>query len=121
MERDKRGYFPEEFRRWAVTKVESGELSVEEINRDYGIQGHSTVVKWCRRYGTKQYPVGPQRASAERASPEERKIHVLRSQVKVLERELKEARLKQATLESLVEVAEQRYGIVVKKNYGGRR
>jgi hypothetical protein len=42
------------------------------------------------------------------------------NQIKVLERELKEARFKQAALETLIDIAERHYSIVIKKNSGGK-
>ena len=120
MERVGRG-FTEEFRRSIVLKVESGEQSVTELKRQYGILGHSTILKWCRRYGGKQYPVMPRKKVDVSLSHQEKQLQELRNQVKVLERDLKESRLKQATLETLIDIAEKEYSVNIKKNYGGKR
>jgi len=63
----------------------------------------------------------------EKHNESTRKIQVddektlLRNQVMVLEKELKEARWKQATLETLIDVAERHYSIVIKKNFGRKQ
>jgi transposase-like protein len=121
-ERDERGFFTEEFRRWAVSVVESGEQDVVSFSYSHGIRGHSTIMKWCRRYGGKEYPVmAKKQKNGVEHIQDNRQLQLLRNQVKVLESELKEARLKQATLETLIDIAEQHYPIRLKKNTGGKR
>ena len=43
--------FTEAFKRHVVGEVESGRISESEANRRYGILGHSTILKWCSKYG----------------------------------------------------------------------
>ena len=43
--------FTEAFKRHMVREVESGRISQSEASRRYGILGHSTILKWCRKYG----------------------------------------------------------------------
>lgn len=120
--RTARGDFTEEFRRWAVSAMESGEISAAELSKRYEIRGHSTLLKWCRRYGGNSYPVMKTRHKSDSAiSAEERKILLLKNQVKALESELKESRFKQVTLETLISIAERHYSITIKKNTGGKR
>ena len=40
------------FKLQVVAEVESEELSINGALRKYGIQGHSTVLAWIRKYGT---------------------------------------------------------------------
>jgi transposase len=121
MERDARGYFTEEFRRWAVAAIEAGEMNSSELSSQYGIRGHSTILKWCRRYGGGRYPImGHGTRDAAELSKEQKQVQILRNQVKSLERELKDSRLRQATLETLIDIAEQQYSIPIKKNSGGK-
>ena len=92
-ERNARGYFTEEFRKWAVSAIEAGELSSIELHSRYGIRGHSTLLKWCRQYGGNQYPImRTVQKSDSGITKEERQILLLRNQVKALESELKESR-----------------------------
>ena len=121
-QRDSRGHFTEEFRRWSVSVLEAGTKSSADVMNEYGIRGHSTLLKWCRRYGGNQYPIMSTRTRNGVTVPkEEQKLLLLRNQVKVLERELKEARLKQATLETLIDIAEHHYSISIKKNTGDKQ
>ncbi len=113
--RTKRGGFTEAFKRSAVLEFEAGKKDIRELSHIYGIKGHSTILKWCRRYGGNRYPI-------MRKSPikKDEQTLLLLNQVKLLERELKEARLKQATLETLIDIAERHYSIDIKKNTGGK-
>ena len=40
------------FKLQVVSEVESEELSISGALRKYGIQSHSTVLNWIRKYGT---------------------------------------------------------------------
>jgi transposase len=120
VERDARGRFKEEFRKEVILKIETGQLRVSEAKRQYGILGHSTLLKWHRKYGRNNYSImtAPVKTNL---SGDKKRILLLQNQVKVLERELREARLKQATLETLIDVAEETYSIPIKKNSGGKQ
>ena len=122
MERDKGRHFSEEFKRWSVMALESGEITKDGLKAQYGITGHTTILKWCRLYGKKEYPLRSlEKGLDTQISREERTLQGLRNQVTILERELKDSRLRQATLETLVDVAEKHYSIRIKKNCGGKR
>jgi transposase len=107
------------FRKRIVEKIESGQLTAHEAQKRYHILGHSTILKWCRRYGQHRYPVSFTRPPSM-PSTEQKKNRLLQHKVRLLEQELKEARLKQATLETLIEIAEEQHSIVIKKNSGGK-
>lgn len=112
--------FPDELKRTIVFDFESGKRDVDELNAIYQIKGHSTISRWCKLYGgsrdQKMNNNKPKKPSAE-----SEQTLLLLSQVHMLEKELKESRLKQATLETLIDIAEQHYSIVIKKNFGGKR
>jgi len=119
--RTERGYFSDDFKRAVVAEIESGKRIVSEVESTYGILGHSTILKWLRKYGEKGY------GTMKKSCSDGIKIHgndenaLLRNQIKVLEKELKESRWKQATLETLIDIAEHHYSIVIKKNSGRKR
>lgn len=46
--------YSENFKKQLVRDVESGKITKEEARRKYNIGGHSTVLKWCRKYGKTQ-------------------------------------------------------------------
>lgn len=40
------------FKLQVVSEIENGELSIRGSLRKYGIQSHSTVLNWCRKFGS---------------------------------------------------------------------
>lgn len=118
--RTEHGYFKEEFKRMVVSELESGQRTVQEVTSTYGILGHSTLLKWCRQYGEKSYSSMRKNGDTAPIKGDNEKV-LLRNQIKVLEQELKESRWKQATLETLIDIAERHHSIVIKKNSGPKR
>jgi transposase len=112
--------FPETLRRRVVEAIESGKTTAVEVKRRYHIHGHSTILKWCRRYGRDKYPVTYTRSTLM-ITGEQKNTRILQNKIRLLERELNESRLKQATLETLIEIAEETHSITIKKNFGGKR
>lgn len=48
----KRVYYSESEKRQIVREYESGYYSKESLSEKYGILGSSTLLQWCRKYGT---------------------------------------------------------------------
>lgn len=86
------------FKLQVVSEVESGELSIEGALRKYGIQAHSTVLNWIRKYGTFDREYQVQRLMHK--TPKQ-KIMELEQRIKLLERQ-------KASLEKQVEIAEEK-------------
>ncbi len=86
------------FKLQVVLEVESGELSIKGALRKYGIQSHSTVLNWIRKYGTFDREYQVQRLMHK--TPEH-KIMELEQRIKLLERQ-------KASLEKQVEIAEEK-------------
>ena len=86
------------FKLQVVGEVERGELSIKGAARKYGIQAHSTVSNWLRKFGTfdREY----QLAMKNKKTPEQR-IMELEQRIKLLEKQ-------KATLEKQVEIADEK-------------
>ena len=112
--------FSESFKVHVVTEVESGRLRQSEAMRKYDILGHSTILKWCRKYGHST-PQQVRRTSG--ASMNKKDIEVLRMQneIKALKHELEDARFKNVVLETLVDVAERELSVPIRKKYGAKQ
>ena len=105
MKEGKRERFTEAFKRHVVLEVEMGRISQSEASRRYGILGHSTILKWCRRYG--ELPTHrTTKAGVKRMDKHEIELLRLRNENKALRQELEDARFKNVVLETLVDVAE---------------
>jgi len=112
--------FTDAFKQHVVGEVETGRISQSEAGRRYGILGHSTILKWCRKYG--KLP-SHRNTRTGLKSMDEKEIELLRLQNenKALRQELEDARFKNVVLETLVDVAERELGIPIRKKYGAKR
>ena len=112
--------YTEAFKMQVVREVEEGKVTEVEAGRRYGILGHSTILKWCRKYGRLKFT---RNSGAKRMVMEEKDIEVLRLQneVRELKQELEAARIKNVVLETLVDVAERELHIPIRKKYGAKR
>lgn len=109
--------YSEAFKRKVVMEIENGILSKDGAKYRYGISGNSQVLAWCRKYGRLGHPqtqtrtVMPKKISQDAQSQLERRV-------KELERALREATTKVQVYEALLEVAKEKTGIDIKKNFG---
>lgn len=115
-----RGRFTEALKRHVVREVESGRISQSEACRRYGILGHSTVLKWCRRYGNHPSYRTPGLRSRT-MNEKEIELLQLQNEIKALKHELEDARFKNIVLETLVDVAERELKISIRKKFGAKQ
>ena len=91
--------YSENFKRTVVKEFERGSLNKKDLGRKYGIQGHATILKWCRKYGKLYY--APERSIIGRPMKDPQK-----QRIKELEQELENERLKVIAFKKLIEIAE---------------
>lgn len=114
------GRFTEALKRHVVREVETGRISQSEACRRYGILGHSTVLKWCRRYGN-HLPPRTLGLRSRIMNEQEIELLQLQNEIKALKHELEDARFKNIVLETLVDVAERELKIPIRKKFGAKR
>ncbi|PNL48361.1 IS3 family transposase [Proteus mirabilis] len=99
------------FKLQLVDQVEKGEITYKQAQDRYGIQGCSTVLVWLRKHGRLDWSNGTpdtfyrgsaMTQSSEQQTPEQR--------IKILEKELEEARLKSDFFEAVVKVMDRDFG-----------
>lgn len=117
--RTKEGCYSEAFKLFIVEEIEAGRLSQSEANRKYAIFGHSTILKWLRKYGTVRHN-GCFRKSVV-MSKETQEMLRLQNEIKALKTELDDSRLKNVVLETFVDIAEKELGIPIRKKYGAKQ
>lgn len=71
------------FKLSVVERVEKGELTYKQAQKEYGIQGRSTVLVWLRKHGTLDWSSSGDQLMGKRPETPEQKI-------KRLERELRD-------------------------------
>lgn len=108
------GNYSEALKLEVVEAIVGKKLSQAEACSRYGIKGHSTILKWMRKYqGAKMTRVN--KKSATTAKPNE--TVKLLEEKELLEQALLKATIRVHCLETLIREAETRYGTDFKKAY----
>lgn len=106
----KRNYFYEEsVKKEVVRLVQTGQISKEEARRKYGINGHSTILKWIRKFeesdplihGTMDYNKSDKKDLIKR--------------IKELERQLEDEQIRSFGYSKMIDIAEERLKVPIRK------
>lgn len=100
--------YSQAFKVQVVREYERGNQTKDGLMNKYKIGGHSTVLRWCRKYGKLYY--------SRTTIPGRPLKDPQKQRIKELEHELKEAREKILVYEKLLEVTKRETGIDVRKN-----
>ena len=103
------------FQQKVVREIESGELSIGDARRLYDIRGNETIQKWIRKFGKNHLLSKVVRIEMK---DEKDRVKELEKRIRQLESALADEHIKNAVLESLVEIARDKYGIDLKKKSG---
>ena len=111
--------YPMSFKLSVVREYEETKVSLEELTRKYGIQGHNTVRRWINKFGTFDW----QNLTLQpMAKTKDQELIELREKVKVLERknarlekELEQKDMKAEFFNLMIEIAEEEYGVDIRK------
>jgi transposase-like protein len=101
-----------------VDEIERGKMTIEEVRKIYDISGAATIQNWIKKFGKLHLLNKIVRIEMR---DEASKIKQLEKQKKELESALAQAHLKIIAYESLIEVAEKKLGIELKKNLEGKQ
>ncbi len=103
-----------------VQEIKAGRLEIKECTKKYGIQSHSTVLIWLRKYGNfdwdNQTPNAMQKTPEQRIMELEAKVKLLEKQKALLEREAYIADKKVIFFDMMINIAESEYQIDIRKN-----
>jgi len=80
--------FSEAFKKQIVREFEQGLLNKDQLQAKYGLGGHSTVLKWCRKYGRFAYDA-PTKNGRPMKDPQQQRIKELEKKLKAAEQKLK--------------------------------
>ncbi len=91
-----------------VSEVEKGNYTYKQIQKDYGIQGRSTVLVWLRKYGTLDWSNPNFHTMPKSKETPAQKI-------KRLERELGDEKLRTFLLNTMIDVSDKQFGTSIRK------
>lgn len=109
-------FFSESFKRSKKSEIDRNILSVTELCKEYQVS-RSSVYKWIYKYSQMRKREHKQVIEPE---SETRKVMLLKEQASEMQRVIGEKQLKIDFLEKIIELAEQEYGIDIKKKFTGR-
>jgi transposase len=107
------------FRRWLVREIVAGRMSQKDaLDRfDFGNNsGWQTLSRWMRCYNPSMAVTLPVMSEKER-----QKIEALQKQLKLLEKQLEDAQMKNVALETMIDVAEEQLRIEIRKKHGPKQ
>jgi transposase-like protein len=108
--------FSDTFKKQKVREIEQGKSTVSEVSRAYEVSSNA-IYKWIRKYSTKSKP---ERTIVESKS-ETQKILALQKKVAELERKLGQKQIQLEFNDKMIEIAEKKFNISIKKNSNTKR
>ena len=109
------------FKLGVVEEVENGELGIKAAARRYGIQSHSTVTNWLRKYGTFDWVNKSQhrmpKSKDQRILELEQQIKLLEKQKAQLESQVNTADKKAIFFDIMIDIAEEEFKIPIRKKF----
>lgn len=109
----RRRRFSENFKRAKVKEIESKKSRISEVSRAYEVTA-VTVHRWINKYSNK---TKPERTIVESKS-DTQKILALQKKIADLERKLGQKQIELEFKDKMIEIAETKYGLDIKKNSG---
>ena len=105
-------YFSTEFKQKRVKEIEQGLVSIAEISREYEVSRRA-IYKWIYKYSMNRKK---QVKQVIEALSDTRKIQELKKKIKELEQVIGQKQVELEFKEKMIELAEEHYGIDIKKN-----
>jgi len=122
MKKEKERHYTESFKWQVVQDVVEGNYTKEEARRIYGIKSKCAVLYWMRIFnGSKNYrqPSEFESGSSDMQKGASEKIKL--SKIKELEEELAREKQRAELWKTMVEIAEEEFGIDIKKKFGAKQ
>lgn len=116
---DDRNAYEVSFRRWLVSQLEAREMTVGEAIKKFNINPSSGVTlirDWRRKYSGDIIP-----NPVEMTEQEKQKLTALQKQLKAMEKQLEDARMRNVALNTLIDVAEEKLKINIRKKPGAKQ
>lgn len=104
------------FKLSVIVQIEKGDLTYQQAQNLYGIQGKSTVLVWLRKYGNLDWKY-PKASPVSKLHKEETPAQ----KIKRLEKELENERLKNEMLNYMIDLSDKQYGTAIRKKFSPKQ
>ena len=111
--------YSEEFKLSVIQKVLEGNFTKEEARRLYGIKSKSAILEWTRQYsGEKGFD---KRGKVLKTNQTKQKLAEQTARILELEESLRIEKLRVALNNKMIDIAEEEYGIKIRKKSGAEQ
>ena len=107
------------FRRWLVREIEEGKMTVSEAIQRFNFNpdsGRYLIRDWRKKYSPEMVL-----SSLEMTEAEKQQLAKLQKEMKAMEKALEDARMKNIALNMLIDVAEDKLNISIRKKPGAKQ
>ena len=107
------------FRRWLVREIEEGRTSISDAIKTYNFNpknGAALIYAWRQKYAPEMVLT-----LEDMTAEEKQKLTALQERNKQLEKQLEDARLKNIALDLLIDIAEEKLKISIRKKPGAKQ
>lgn len=102
-------HYKESLKRDVIFQIQSGKMTKEEARRAYGIKGHSTVLKWIRKFAE-------QDSYSYRFMDDNKSENKdLIKRIKELERQLEDEQIRSFGYSKMIDIAEEQLKVSIRK------
>jgi len=101
--------YNEVLKREVICLVQSGNLTKAEASRKFGIKGHSTILKWIRKFE------GPDPPKSFMKEYDKLDKKALIKRIKELERQLEDEQIRSFGYSKMIDIAEEQLKIPIRK------
>lgn len=119
--------YPRQLKKKVAEEIVSGLKGISEASRDHGIP-RITICKWVKKYRTdileKQTVEVERFSSMEKVESKEdleSKLKALEEENMQLRKKLHESTIRTEALNTLIDLADDTYGLSIRKNYGAKQ
>ena len=116
-------HYSDDFKYQVVQEYLNSDLSQQELLDKYSIKGHSSITNWMRKFGLKDEPIKRHihNATMKKGSKKSPTELALEAKVKELEKSLEYERLRSLALDTMIDIAEDKLKISIRKKSGTKQ
>lgn len=122
-------HYPDDFKLEVIREVLSGQLTKEGARRKYLLGGKSAILKWMRKFGLENKPISKDTTFMNLQKESHSKVETvdmyevaaLKKKIKDLELQLEYERLRTEALDTMINMAETRFNIPIRKKSGAKQ
>ena len=116
---DEKHRYEPAFRRWLVREIEEGRMTTSEAVKAFNFNpqnGTQLIQVWRAKYAPEMVLI-----LGDMTEKEKQDLKLLKDQNKALEKQLEDARMKNIALSLLIDVAEEKLNISIRKKPGAKQ